>query len=225
MMSTCDVVVLALYPEANIKFVKNNLDRFKAGQLLTDVSGVKRTMVAAIESLLPKTVDYVSHHPMAGSENPGFDARDRTLFRGANAIVITTPNTRNDPVDRLKKLLETIGFSTIKEATPERHDAFIALTSQLPHALAMALMKGSDVETLDFAGNSFKDLTRIASINAPMWSELFLSNKEYLIEELHKMSEELLLIAQYLKTDDATALTRYMEASKEKRDVYGNHQD
>ena len=222
-LSDVDLVVLALYPKAIVDFIEVHKERFKVGQVITDVSGVKSKLVPEIEGILPSGVDYVSHHPMAGKEKPGYTFKDSSMFRGANAILIQTEKTNDEALRTVETLLRTMGFKRCVTASPNEHDQKIAKTSQLPHALAMALVNTvNDDQILPYTGNSFRDLTRVASINQALWGELFSDNKEALVESLEGIIDELLKIKEFVENKDIRLLENYMESSKEKRNRYGS---
>ena len=222
-MKQADIVIIALYPKATMRFIKDHLHLFQKGQIITDVSGVKHTIVPIIETWMPNNIHYVSHHPMAGKETSGYNAKNAELFQGANAILIETAQTNFHAKHTLKTLLKDIGFTSIITATPEEHDEKIAFISQLPHALAMALMAmNTDEAILSFSGNSFRDLTRIASINKTLWTELFLENKTTLTHILERTIKELTTIKELISNDHQPALENYMQNVKEKRDNLGN---
>jgi len=221
-ITRCDIIVLALYPKDNVTFIKTHVHLFHEKQIITDVSGVKVPMLKEIERVLPDTISYVSHHPMAGKEKPGYDAKDATLFEGKTAIMIKTSKTDNGDLVKLEAFLSVIGFSVFITTSPKHHDKMIAHTSQLPHVLALVLMALSDTDTPAYAANSYRDLTRIASINAPMWRELFESNKTFLSDEIKSMITELSRIETLIDGKHSTELETYMQKVKEKRDAYGN---
>ncbi len=223
-MYDADIVIIALYPEAILTFIEDHAAHFKPNQIITDVSGVKANIVSSIEHQLPASVHYVSHHPMAGKEISGYDARDARLFDNSNAIIIKTETTDVDASITLKTLLKAMGFTSCIMTSPDIHDSLIAHTSQLPHILAMVLVDiGRDDEVYRYTGNSFRDLTRIASINAALWSELFLSNREALSTLLDDTIESLRNIQTLIKENQVEKLISVMTTVKEKRDRYANN--
>ncbi|MFW6318612.1 MAG: prephenate dehydrogenase [Bacillota bacterium] len=218
-----DIIIIALYPQDTIDFIALHASKFNANQIITDVCGVKGVIVSKIEKDLPKDVHYVSHHPMAGKEVPGYDARDAKLFMNSNAIIIQAENTNLHALASVEQLLKTIGFSSCVITTPQDHDTIVAYTSQLPHVLAMTLVHiNKNEHILSYTGNSFRDLTRIASINASLWTELFLSNQDALSKVLDDTIESLREVQVMIKNNNSDALNRYMKTAKEKRDSYGN---
>lgn len=219
-ITSSDVVILALYPQAIITFLKEHLALFNANQVITDVSGTKEKLLDAIDQILPKDFTYISHHPMAGREKGGFDQHDKNLFSQASVIIINE-KSNDKGLSVLKQLFHDLAFKTIVETNRHHHDERIAFTSQLPHALALALMHMSDdKEVLSFSGNSFKDLTRIASINNILWSSLFLENGNALNHEIDSMITHLTRIKSFINDNNKEALMTYMATAKERRDRY-----
>ncbi|MFP4286713.1 MAG: prephenate dehydrogenase [Candidatus Izemoplasmataceae bacterium] len=215
-----EVVILALYPKDIIQFLKDHLALFNDRQIITDVSGTKQNLIDAIATILPKTFTYISHHPMAGKELGGFDQHDKDLFKNASAIIIDESH-HEEAIKKLTVVLNDLAFKTIVKTTKTVHDARIAFTSQLPHALAIALMHMTPSDDiLSYAGNSFKDLTRIASINKMLWSSLFMENKTALTHELDHMIEHLNYIKNLINTNNQDGLKAYMQKAKERRDRY-----
>jgi len=218
-ISEADVLILALYQHENIQFIKNHKNALKTLKLITDVSGLKETMVHEIEALLKDTnVPYLSHHPMAGKETSGIEASDASMFTGKKAIIIETKQTTETSKALLTHLLRTLGFAQITSTTPKVHDIMIAKTSQLPHILALALIDSTEENTVhQAAANSFEDLTRIANINIPLWHDLFLSNAGALKTSIDELTIILTTISAILDSEDAQALKAFMARAKMKK--------
>ena len=180
-----DFVVLAMYPQTLLDWVEQNQRHFKPGALITDVTSVKTCVVEPVQAILRQDVEFIAAHPMAGRETLGVQNADESIFRGANYIV--TPTDKNTPaaIEACEELGRILGFARISRLSPEDHDRMIGFVSQLTHAIAVALMTCNDIEGLEkYTGDSFRDLTRIAKINDEMWSELFLANREALLEQM-----------------------------------------
>lgn len=223
-MYKADIVIVALYPQATVDFITAHASQFRQNQIITDVSGVKGSIVSKIEKCLPKHVHYVSHHPMAGKEMPGYDAKDATLFMNSNAILIQTKKTNLTALTTLETLLKNVGFSSCVITDINTHDHLVAYTSQLPHVLAMVLVHMNTKDDIaQYTGNSYHDLTRIASINEPLWSELFLSNQYALSEVLGDTIESLKHMQTLINENNTLALKTFLSTAKEKRDRYGNN--
>lgn len=206
-----DLILLCLYPQANIEFVRANRDRIKAGAVLTDVSGVKGYVLREMEEILPPGADFVGGHPMAGREVGGYQSSTDTLFEGASYLI--TPTKRNKPenVALVRELAAYIGCKHVVATTPEEHDAVVAYTSQLMHVVAVALCNNPMIErSAFFSAGSLRDCTRVAVINETMWSELFLENREQLAARIAEMQAGLQEIADALAAGDRDGLEQIM---------------
>lgn len=216
-----DVIVMALYPHTFIEWIKENQKYMKSGAILTDVTGVKGCVVYEVQSLLRPDVEYIPAHPMAGRERSGVEFSDDSVFRGANFIVTPTEKNTPEAIKFCKEFGKELGFNKISELTPEEHDKMIAFLSQLTHCIAVTLMTCNTMPHLEkYTGDSFRDLTRIAKINDRMWSELFVSNKPALLEEIDAFEAELLKLRKYIEEgniDDMRAMMRY---STERRSLF-----
>lgn len=213
-----DLIVSALYPTVFLDWVRDNQSHFRSGALLTDVTGVKTAVVYPIQAMLRSDVEYIPAHPMAGRETSGVRNANCQVFRGANYLV--TPTGRNTPeaIETCKALGRLLGFERISVITPEEHDEIIAFLSQLTHCIAVALMISSDSDKLvDYTGDSFRDLTRIAKINDEMWSELFLVNKEKLLKEMDLFSASFQTLRQTIETGDRETMRALMRTSTTRR--------
>lgn len=215
-----DLIVLAVYPNLVKKFIINNKENFKDGAIITDVTGIKQLFIDEITSILPKNIDFVFAHPMAGREKKGIDYATNKVFKGANFLITVTDNNKAENLELIESLAYKMGFKNVKKICPKYHDEMIAFTSQLPHALAVALIN-SDVEgrnTGEFIGDSYRDLTRIANINEALWSQLFLGNKENLLKAIYNFEEELDKIKNCLEHEDKEALQNLFIKSSLRRE-------
>ena len=220
-IETADLVIIALYPEATIAFLKAHQHRFNKSQTLSDVCGIKTWLLTEIERFLPAQLNYTSHHPMAGKETPGFDAKDKTLFKDANFLIVKTAKTHKRDLERLEHIANDLNFGQISLLTPQKHDALIAYTSQLTHVMASSLILSSkDDDAIKATGNSFRDLTRIAKIHPPLWSELFLNNKTPLLQAISQFKQALSEIESLLERDDEAGLKQFLKNAKKRREFY-----
>ncbi len=220
-LSDSDLIILGLYPIHNIEFLENHKHLLKEGQILTDVSGTKTEMVAHIENICPSGVSYTSHHPMAGKEISGYDAKDSKIFTNANFIIVETK--LSSPADKkiLTMLANDLKFGKITVTTPKKHDELIAFTSQLTHVIAVTLVQSDHLkETPGATGDSYRDLTRIAKINEIMWTELFLENKQALLNKIDDFSIELNKLKTMIILDDKKGIETYLKKAKEKRKTF-----
>lgn len=218
-----DVILLSLYPSQIVPFVKQHKALFKTGVVLTDVTGVKTEIIKQVTTVLPKTADFVFAHPMRGSEKKGIIGADYTRFIGANALITPIPSNTENNLQLIEKLYRGIGFKQVTRVSPKLHDEQIAYVSQLMHALSVAVVNSSQAseETLTFAGNSFQELTRIADINGELWSELFLNNRQALLNSINTFETELDKLKQTLAEDDEESLKEiFSRAATQRRKWY-----
>lgn len=216
-----DVIVMALYPHTFIEWIKENQKYMKSGAILTDVTGVKGCVVYEVQSLLRSDVEYIPAHPMAGRERSGVEFSDDSVFRGANFIVTPTEKNTPEAIKFCKEFGKELGFNKISELTPEEHDKMIAFLSQLTHCIAVTLMTCNTMPHLEkYTGDSFRDLTRIAKINDRMWSELFVSNKPALLEEIDAFEAELLKLRKYIEEGNIYDMRAMMRYSTERRSLF-----
>ncbi len=220
LLQKADLTILCIYPHSVPGFLTAHKKDFKPGSVITDATGVKSALVSQLESLLPGNVDFVPGHPMAGREKMGFDFASDAVFKGANYLITPLPHNKEESLRLVESVAMDLGFKRVRRISPETHDMLIAHTSQLPHALAVALINSDREgrETGQFIGDSYRDLTRIAKINGALWSELFLSNKDFLLEAIGDFSAQLGLIRDALEREDKDALIRLFEASTARRE-------
>lgn len=195
-----DIVVFALYPHVLLEWLEKYGPWLSDGALATDVTGVKSGVVERAQALLFPRVEFIGAHPMAGREVSGVENARADLFRGANYIVTPTSANTEEAITCCETLGRTLGARNISRLTPKEHDEMIGFLSQLTHCIAVALMTCKESRHLvDYTGDSFRDLTRIAKINENMWTELFLWNREELLSQMD------LFIAHFAKLRDALA--------------------
>lgn len=195
-----DIVVFALYPHVLLEWLEKYGPWLRDGALATDVTGVKSGVVEKAQALLFPRVEFIGAHPMAGREVSGVENARADLFRGANYIVTPTAANTEEAIACCEALGRTLGARNISRLTPKEHDEMIGFLSQLTHCIAVALMTCKESRHLvDYTGDSFRDLTRIAKINENMWTELFLWNREELLSQMD------LFIAHFAKLRDALA--------------------
>ena len=221
LIGDADLVVFALYPTVFIEWIEKNQHLLKSGALITDVTGVKGSVVLRVQSILRPDVEFISAHPMAGRERSGVEYADPSVFKGANYIV--TPTEKNSPeaINICRELGRVLGFARISELSPEEHDRMIAFLSQLTHCIAVSLMTCNDSDGLEkYTGDSFRDLTRIAKINDRMWSELFIMNKDALIAEMEAFIEDFSALRDLIKEENTEKLREKMRASTSRRTLF-----
>ena len=221
LIGEADLVVFALYPHVFIDWIRENQHLFKSGAIITDVTGVKESVVGTIQSMLRPDVEFIAAHPMAGREVYGVQNSDDAIFKGANYVVTPSESNTPDAIELCRDLGETLGFAKVSELSPKDHDKIIAFVSQLTHCIAISLMTCQKTERLeDYTGDSFRDLTRIARLNEDMWSELFLINKTALLHQLTLFEGELNHLRCMLEEDDVEGLKDMMRYSTARRALF-----
>ena len=139
LLGQCHLVIIALYPALVPGFLAEHRDHFRENCLITDATGVKYQLSLKLEGLLRPDVDFVMGHPMAGREKMGLAFASAQVFQGANYILVPTPRNREENLRRVEALARALGFASVRRVDPQTHDQLIAYTSQLPHAMAVAL--------------------------------------------------------------------------------------
>ena len=216
-----DIVIFALSPTVFIDWIENNQSLLKPGAIITDVTGVKSSVVGHIQSILRKDVEFISAHPMAGRERSGVEFSDPEVFKGANYLITPTEINSKEAIELCKSLGEIIGFGRISILSVEEHDEMIAFLSQLTHCIAVTLMTCNNTDGLEkYTGDSFRDLTRIAKINDAMWSELFLMNKEALLREMDSFINEFMSFRAMLENGDRDGMREAMRKSTQRRSLF-----
>lgn len=218
LLAQADFIYFCLYPRTAVNFFKTHMGDFKPGAVITDITGVKQILVDEVLPILRDDVDFIMGHPMAGSEKEGFGGADEGIFLGRNYILVPMPQNDPDHIKWLKRVIYNMGFTNIVETTPEGHDKKIGFTSQLCHVIACALIDCKEERHLsDFEGGSFMDLTRIAMINAPMWAELFVSNRDALLSQIDDFENSMKIMRGMIENSDENGLSDLMYSVRKKR--------
>ena len=212
-----------LYPELFPVWVKENQKYLKSGSILSDVTGIKKKVIRQINEVLRDDLEYIACHPMAGRESRGIDYADASQFERANFIIVATEENSKRAIETAEEIAHILKFQKISYLDPEKHDRIIGFVSQLCHVIAISLMNISDDPSLvDYTGDSFRDLTRIADINEELWPQLFIGNKENLLAEIGSLMEELELMKELIDKEDNEALKDLMVIATERRRKFGS---
>lgn len=216
-----DLIVFALYPHIFIDWIKQNQRFIRPGALLTDVTGVKCSVVYEVQKLLRSDLEFIGAHPMAGREVSGVRNAKKEIFTDANYIVTPTESNTLEAIVACKALGRAIGFKNISTLTPEKHDEIVGFLSHLTHCIAVALMISKESEHMcEYTGDSFRDLTRIAKINDVMWSELFMLNKTELLAQMKLFEAAFDRLRISIEQDDTDALREMMRLSAKRREYF-----
>lgn len=221
LISEAELIVFALYPTVFIEWIEKNQFMFSKGALITDVTGVKSSVVSKVQSILREDVEFIAAHPMAGRESSGVEFSDPSVFIGANYIVTPTEKNTKEAIEICKELGRALGFSRISELSVEMHDEMIAFLSQLTHCIAVSLMNCNETPELEkYTGDSFRDLTRIAKINDKMWSELFIMNKDALLLEMDSFIKEFTSFRNLIAEENTEKMREKMRTSTARRALF-----
>ena len=216
-----DLVIFALYPHVFVEWIEQNQNLLKSGAIITDVTGVKRSIVYKIQEMLREDVEFIAAHPMAGREVAGVENSTDKMFQGANYIVTPTDKNTTEAINTCLELGRLLGFSNVTTLSPEEHDEMIGFLSQLTHCIAITLMTCNDKENMEkFTGDSFRDLTRIARINDLMWSELFVENKDVLLSQMDMFIDKFTELKNMLETEDIDGMRKLMRHSTQRRALF-----
>ena len=216
-----DIVIFALYPHTFVEWIEQNQGLLKSGALITDVTGVKGSIVYKIQEILRSDVEFIPAHPMAGREVSGVENSTDNMFFGANYIVTPTEKNTPDAIKNCVELGRLLGFSNVEVLSPEEHDEMIGFLSQLTHCIAVSLMTCNDKENMEkFTGDSFRDLTRIARINDLMWSELFVANKSALLKQMDLFLNKFNELKGMIEAEDIDGMRAMMRHSTRRRALF-----
>ena len=220
-LGICDYIIVAMYPQACVDYIRNNCDKFKKDAVVMDISGVKRFVCERIEPLArEKGFTFIGTHPMAGIERSGFDNSFSGMFNNASMILVPPADLPADVLTRVEKLWGSIGFTNIEITTAENHDRVIAYTSQLAHVTSNAYIKSKTaLDHKGFSAGSYKDLTRVAYLHEGMWTELFLENRDNLLYETERLIESLQEYAKALREEDAATLKQLLKDGREQKEA------
>lgn len=212
-----DVVWLCMQPRVIIRFLEEHKDHFKPGALITDVCGIKTAVMEAAK-VLPPEVDFIGCHPMAGKETSKLQNAEATLFRNAHFILTPRTESTTEHVDLMERMANYMGFRDVVNTTPEKHDAIIAYTSQVMHVMAVAVCDDPDLfDCKGFEGGSFRDCTRVAALDVPLWSELFSLNAPALIKVVQRLEDNLRAYREVLEAGDVEKLEEKLTYSSERK--------
>ena len=226
LVENADRVIFGLYPTVLLDWVEHYGSWIRPGCYVTDVSGVKRGVVAPVQQMLPQGVEFIASHPMAGRETSGITHSAEVDFAPANFIVTPTEKNTPEAIAWCCDLARTLGFARITTLSIAEHDRMIGYVSQLCHAIAVSLMCASDNSSLaDYTGDSFRDMTRIARINEKLWAELFLWNRDNLIGEIDMFDAALQKLRGFLADGDRAGLEEMFRLSTVRRAAFDKKQN
>ena len=220
----CDLILLALYPQASIDYLKANAGHISSHTMVIDCCGVKEYVCKECYPIAKAHgFTFVGGHPMAGRHYSGLEYSMKTMYNGASMVLVPEELSDTATIDKAKKLLSPIKFGKFTICDATRHDAMIAFTSQMAHVVSNAYVKSPTAKNHDgFSAGSYKDLTRVAWLNENMWTELFLENKDCLLQELTYFINSLNEYKTAMENNDADTLRSLLADGKKcKEDIDG----
>jgi prephenate dehydrogenase len=218
-LAVCDVIFVCLYPNQTVNYIRTHQHAFKSNAIVSDVSGVKVSVMNHLSDLLDQHFEIVFSHPIAGRETSGIQTSVDGLFEQMNFIITPHPNNTNHGLNIITSLAKEMGFKNITQMSADEHDQMVGYTSQLTHVIALSLVNASDYnEQTKFAiGDSYKDLTRIARMNEVLWSELLTHNDTYLTDIIEHFETSLKEVKDAIKNKDVESLKKLMIRSTKRR--------
>ena len=219
-ITECDLLLLAIYPDGSAGWLEQNAHLVKKDTLVMDCCGIKGEICRQCFPLAEQYgFTFVGGHPMAGTHFSGFKYSRATLFNGAPMVLVPPRYDDIDLLDRVKNALSPCGFGSFSVTTAQEHDRLIAFTSQMPHVISNAFIKSPTASShKGFSAGSYKDLTRVAWLNAPMWAELCMENREHMLFELDSYITSLQAYKTALENQDLDGLTALLEEGKRRKE-------
>ena len=218
--SGCDLILLCVYPDAAIAWLREMAPYIGQGPLVMDCCGTKRVVCEACFPLAKEYgFTYIGGHPMAGTQYSGYKYARANLYKGAPMVLVPPVFDDIELLSRAKELLAPAGFGRFSVTTAGKHDESIAFTSQLAHVVSNAYIKSpTALGHKGFSAGSYKDMTRVAWLNPRMWTELFLENRENLLGELDTIIASLSAYRDALERRDAETLELLLEEGKRRKE-------
>ena len=216
----CDLILLAIYPDGSATWLEQNAPYIRKDALVIDCCGVKEEICRRCFPVAQKFgFTFIGGHPMAGTHFSGFKYSRGNLFEGAPMVLV--PDRYDDPelLELVQKALVPCHFGSFSVTTAEDHDRMIAFTSQMPHIISNAFIKSpTALEHRGFSAGSYRDMTRVAWLNAPMWAELFLENQDHVLKELDVLINNLVQYRDAISESDHQRLIALLEEGKRRKE-------
>ncbi len=219
-IGSCDLVIIAVFPEAAEAFLKRMAPHIGKKPVVIDACGTKRKICSMCFPIAEEYgFTYIGGHPMAGTHKSGFKYARANLFHNAPMVIVPPSFDDIELLDRVKTLLAPVGFGSISVTTAEKHDELIAFTSQMPHIISNAYIKSPTAAAhKGFSAGSYKDLTRVAWLNPKLWAELFLENRDCILNELDWFIAALEQYRDAVKNDDFETLEKLLDDGRRRKE-------
>lgn len=220
MLPECDMIIVALWPEAAVQYIQEHAPAFKKDAIVVDTCGVKRKVCGPLFPLAQQYgFRFFGGHPMAGMAHSGFSHAKKALFDRASMVLVPPEGVTIETLEQVKQIFLSIGFTHIQITTAEEHDQMIAFTSQLAHVVSSAYIKSPVAKSHDgFSAGSYRDLTRVAKLDENMWTELFLDNPDFLSKEIETLAGRLLEYSVAIRQGDAGTLRQLLREGREEKE-------
>lgn len=223
--SNIDLVIICLYPEGTEKYLAENAAKMAKNTLITDVCGIKGDFAGRMKKLAADNgLRYVGMHPMAGKEFGGYHNSSADLFQRANFVITADEDSDKEGIEALSSLANELGAGKIVVTSPDEHDKMIAYTSQLAHIVSSAYVKSPEIKVeCGFSGGSFQDMTRVATMNENMWTDLFMQNRKHLLYELDTLMDNLKAYSDALRSGDSDKVRELIAEGREMKEENLRH--
>lgn len=221
-LAKTDLLIVSLYPQASIDYILNAIPKLKPGAIIIDLVGVKTTVVDALNAAAKEAgVIFIGGHPMAGLEVTGYDNSFADLYQKASMILVPTDTSTDTLIAQMSDFFKTVGFGRVMICTKEEHDAMIAYTSQLAHVVSCAFVKSPRCAShRGFSAGSYKDMTRVATLNEHVWTELFMLNKTALVAEIDELTKHLADLRNAIDTENEPELKALLAEGRMQKEKY-----
>jgi len=217
------LVILCLPPAETISFIRAHMGHFMAGSVVTDICGLKEWVIRETQDAWRPDVDFVPGHPMTGREGWGYERSEDGLFKGCNYILTPLPDTSCHAVNMVADMARCIGSAQVVQSDPADHDRHMAATSHLPHIIAAAYLSSQwESDLASFTGGSFRDMTRIARMNTPLWAELFSHNTSHILSQIEGFEQEISALKKIIATGSRQDIQSRLDAMTECAEVACN---
>ena len=219
-----DLVIMCIYPSDIIDFIRDHMTLFKSGSIITDAAGVKRNIVNEIVNIIRDDLDFVPGHPMAGNEFKGFLYADQKIFHGNSYLITPTTKNKEENIKLVEQMARRFGCSKVYRTDIDTHDSMIAYASQLMHVIAVSIVNNDNFSNdIDlFSGGSFKNATRVANINPDLWTDAFMQNSDFLIDQITAFNDNMELVKKALIDKNSDAIYQFLEKSRLRSNEYVN---
>ena len=215
-IKSCKLIIVALYPQRLIEWLEAHAHLINSDAIVIDTCGVKKAVCSTCEKIAAEHgFTFIGAHPMAGVEHSGYNYSKADMFINASMILVPPASVSKQKVDELGEMMATVGFNRIVITNDVEHDRMIAYTSQLAHVVSSAYVHSPcALRHKGFSAGSYRDMTRVATLNEDMWTELFMDNSEALAEQLEELMEVLERYHTAIKNRDAKTLHQMLKEGR-----------